>query len=221
MCTERRHVSALAIAIAIAAGLTAPAASAQPSTVASAPPATAPRPARLEVTLALALRVTALDGDGGHFVDDALAYGWRGAARRPPVGARVAASYLATPRLEATAVAAWQSADVARGFTEDDRLTVELWEASVGGRLRWAEGRPLVPEPKVELGLALARTTVHGTADDDVVPFLRVGADWRLGNRRAGAMLTVGYTVMATPTSDGPAPPLGGLDLALGPYVRF
>lgn len=221
MSTERVHVAARTIAIAVAAGLTAPAASAQPSTVASAPPAAAPRPARLEVTLALALRVTALDRDGGHFVDDALAYGWRGAARRPPVGARIAAHYLAAPRLEATAVASWQSADVARGFTDDDRLTVELWEASVGGRLRWAEGRPLVPEPKLELGLALARTTVHGTADHDVVPFLRVGADWRLGTRRAGAMVTIGYTIMATRSSEGPSPPLGGLDLALGPYVRF
>jgi hypothetical protein len=220
LSTERARAAAVTLALAMA--LAAAPAAAQPSMVAvEEPPTAAPRPARLEMTLALALRVTALDRDGGHFVDDALAYGWRGAARRPPVGARFAAHYLATPRLEATAGAAWQSADVARGFDEDDRLNVELWEASVGGRLRWAEGRPMVPEPKVELGLALVRTTVHGTADRDVVPFVRVGADWRLGTRRAGAMIAIGYTMMATPSSDGPAPPVGGLDLAIGPYVRF
>ena len=38
--------------------------------------------------------------------------------------------------------------------------------------------------------------------------------------RTAGVMLAVAYTLTDHPAVDGPAPPVGGLDLAIGPYLR-
>lgn len=225
MRTERSTRAALVglAVVALASTATAqPGAAPGLAEIAVAPAATPPRaPHRLELALVGGLRVTAVDGAARRFVDDALDYGWRGAANRPLPGVRVEGRYLLTPLVDLGGGLAWYAADVARGFDDSDRLRLRLWEASVSARLHWAGGRPFVPEPRVDVGLGAARTTVHGVTEHTLHRYLRAGVDWRLGTRRAGVVLQVGYTLAHTPRLDGPSPARGGLDLSAGPYLRF
>ncbi|MBK9036044.1 MAG: hypothetical protein IPL61_33170 [Myxococcales bacterium] len=220
-------MTARALALA-ATALTLGPAQAQPSAtpplaIAADPPAArAPvaRP-RLQLTLTGDLRVTQLDGGADRFVDDARAYGWRDARARPLLGGRLDAHYLLAPIVDVGVSASWMAMSYAVGIDDSDRMRVGWRALAVSARLHWAGGRPFVPEPRVDLGVADERWSVHGTADHRARTFIRVGADWRLGTRTAGVNLAVAYTLVATERVDGPSPPLGGLDLAVGPYLRF
>lgn len=192
-----------------------------PTTWTETPPPTRPVPPRWSLALSGDLRVTRLDGHAARFVDDAMAYGWRDAAARPLLGTRLDAHYLATPIVDVGVAASWMTQDFAMGVDEDDRMSVRTLGLAASARLRWASGRPFVPEPRVDVGAIAVRTSVHGTDDDDTRSYVRVGVDWRLGTRTVGANLGVAYTFASARRGDGPTPPIGGLDLSLGPYFRF
>jgi hypothetical protein len=192
-----------------------------PTTWTEAPPAPTPARPRLSLAVSGELRVTRLDGRAARFVDDAMAYGWRDAAARPLLGGRLDVHYLATPIVDVGVSTSWMQQRFAIGVDEDDELAVRWLGLAASARLRWANGRPFVPEPRVDVGVVSARTSVHGTDDDDTRSYVRAGVDWRLGTRTAGVNLAVAYTFASARRGDGPTPPLGGLDLALGPYLRF
>ena len=196
-------------------------ASTTPTTWTEAAPAPTPARPRLSLALSGDLRVTRLDSRAARFVDDAKAYGWRDAAARPLLGARLDVHYLATPIVDVGVSTSWMEQSFAIGVDEDDRMTARWLGLAASARLRWANGRPFVPEPRVDVGVAAVRTSVHGTDDDDTRSYVRTGVDWRLGTRTAGVNLAVAYTFASSRRGDGPTPPIGGLDLALGPYLRF
>ena len=184
-------------------------------------PSPPPKP-RFELALVGAVRSTALAPDAQAFVNDAKDYGWRAAAPRPLVGWRLDGHALWMSMVDVGASLAWMTGEFAAGVDNDgDRMGMRWIEATASARLRWAGGRPFVPEPRIDVGVAQARWLVHQVASDSLRTFVRVSADWRLGTRRAGANLSVGYTAVGGERVDGPSPPHGGLDLALGPYVRF
>ena len=65
------------------------------------------------------------------------------------------------------------------------------------------------------------RLQVHHVGQSHHLGYLRVGVDWRLGVRTAGAQVSVAY-LMTTRVGDGQLDPaIGGLDIAVGPYLRF
>ena len=198
-------------------GTTAP----TPLAVADAPPPAPTRGARLQLALSGDLRITRLDGAADRFVDDAMAYGWRVAAARPLYGLGVDAHYLWTPIVDIGARVGYLTQDYAAGVDPADRMGIAWTTVAASARLHWAKGRPFLPEPRLDLGLARQTWTVHGVEDHATRTFARVGVDWRLGTRTAGVMLSVAYTLVDRAAVDGPAPPVGGLDLAIGPYVRY
>lgn len=197
-------------------GTTAP----TPLTVADAPPPAPTRGPRLQLALSGDLRITRLDGTAGRFVDDAMAYGWRVAAARPLYGLGVDAHYLWTPIVDVGARLGYLTQDYAAGTDPADRMGIAWTTVAASARLHWAKGRPFLPEPRLDLGLARQTWTVHGQDDHATRSFVRAGVDWRLGTRTAGVMLTVAYTLADRAAVEGPAPPVGGLDLAIGPYLR-
>ncbi len=185
-----------------------------------APPSVPARGPRLQLALTGDLRITRLDGKAGRFVDDAMAYGWRIARARPLYGLGVDAHYLWTPIVDVGARVGYLTQDYAAGTDPEDRMGIAWTTVAASARLRWAQGRPFIPEPRLDLGLARQTWTVHGKDDHATRSFVRVGVDWRLGTRTAGAMLSIAYTLADRPAVEGPAPPVGGLDLAIGPYFR-
>ncbi len=197
-------------------GTTAP----SPLAVADAPPPVPSRGPRLQLAITGDLRITRLDGAAGRFVDDAMAYGWRVAQARPLYGLGVDAHYLWTPIVDVGARVGYLTQDYAAGTDPEDRMGIAWTTVAASARLRWAQGRPFIPEPRLDLGLARQTWTVHGQDDQATRSFVRVGVDWRLGTRTAGVMLALAYTLTDRPAVDGPAPPVGGLDLAIGPYLR-
>jgi hypothetical protein len=197
-------------------------AAAQPSTSvpdAPAEPATA-RP-RWQFAATLDLRVTRLDSAADRFTDDAMAYGWRVAAARPLLGGRWELHYLHAPIVDVGVSGSYGAMSFAAGIDPDDRMATSWYGLAASARLHWAGGRPFVPEPRVDVGVAAVDTTVHTTTAREHRGFTRVGADWRLGVPNGGVNLAVGFTWVGPAATDGPSPPLGGLDLALGPYFRF
>lgn len=213
-------VAALA-ATAIADELAPPGATAPTLAVAEAPTTTPGRGPRLQLALSGDLRITRLDGTAGRFVDDAMAYGWRIAQARPLYGLGVDAHYLWTPVVDVGARVGYLTQDYAAGTDPEDRMGIAWTTVAASARLHWAKGRPFIPEPRLDVGLARQTWTVHGQDDHATRSFVRVGVDWRLGTRTAGAMLSIAYTLADRPAVEGPAPPVGGLDLAIGPYVRY
>ncbi|MEZ4403512.1 MAG: hypothetical protein R3B06_26045 [Kofleriaceae bacterium] len=222
--------AALALALAALLGLGAgqiEAAAAQPlappARVAIDRPAPArAAPARLQLAVHGDLRITALDGQRDRFVDDAMAYGWRIARARPLLGGRADVHYLLTPLVDVGASAGLLGMTFAAAATSpDERLAVTWTSLAASARLHWAQGRPFVPEPRADVGVAEVVTTIHGVDQRRWATFTRVGVDWRLGVRRGGVTVALGYTLVGADRGDGPRPPLGGLDLSLGPYLRF
>lgn len=224
MATDRHLASALALVGLIAVTAAAARADVLPDTAPGitdpiAPPPPPGIPARWQVAVHGGLRVTVLDGGGAQWSEEALDYGWSQASARPLLNANVEVSYLWAPVVDVGLVAGWGVATFAHGLRDDDRLMAST--ASIGGlaRLHWMQGRPFVPEPRVDAGVIRERLSVHGSVDDRYVGYLRGGVDWRLGNATVGADVSLGYTM----TDAGPAmsPPIGGLDLSIGPYYRF
>lgn len=185
------------------------------------PAAPAPRHHRWQVSAQLALRSTALADDGRRFPERAAAYGWRSAAARPLLGGSIDASYLHAPILDLGVTASWMEATFAAGVDPDDQLSVSTVGIGATARVHWAQGRPFMPEPRLELGLLRERTDVHGTPHTRLHRYFRAGVDWRLGTRTAGVTLALGFTMIDHDADETLAPPLGGLDLAAGPYFRF
>lgn len=185
-----------------------------------AAPAPPPIGPKFQVSVHGALRSTVLDSDGGDWRADALEYGWRSAIARPLLGFSIDASYLHTPIIDVGASLSWMGGSFAAGLEPSDRLRARTASVAVTGRLHWAQGRAFVPEPRVDVGAISERLTVHGVPDEQLRWFVRAGIDWRLGNRTAGVELQIAYTMVERDDAML-SPPIGGLDLAAGPYFRF
>jgi len=222
MATRARVIAAIGAIGAIGApvataradtppGLTAPISVAPPSTTS---------PARWQLGLHAGLRATVLDPRGARFREDARDYGWRFSAARPLVGGSLVVSYLLTPIVDVGLAASWMTATYATGIDPADQLKARTRALALTTRLRWRQGRPFVPEPRVDVGVLDERVTVHGTPSSRAAPFVRGGVDLRLGTPRAGVTVEVGYTMVDRGAAEL-APPIGGLDLAIGPYFRF
>lgn len=206
----------------------APAELAPPSLVAPAPwldagPA-APRraPRRLQVAASAGLRFTATDTHDAASVDRLTAYGWPSARSpvMPVLGAEV--QYLLAPIIDVGLVASWARADHAAGLAwADDRVTTTTTQLALVARLHWAMGRPFIPEPRVDVGVVRRTVELHGVPAADSLPYLRAGVDWRLGNRTGGVQLSAGYALTGRAASGRVDPAVAGLDVSLGPYLRF
>lgn len=206
----------------------APAELAPPSLVAPAPwldagPA-APRraPRRLQIAASAGLRFTATDTHDAASVDRLTAYGWPSARSpvMPVLGAEV--QYLLAPIIDVGLVASWARADHAAGLAwADDRVTTSTTQLALVARLHWAMGRPFIPEPRVDVGVVRRTVELHGVPAADSLPYLRAGVDWRLGNRTGGVQLSAGYALTGRAASGRLDPAVAGLDVSLGPYLRF
>jgi hypothetical protein len=189
---------------------------------ATAPPPPPPLPHRLHATLGGSLRFTNLDLHDGASKQQLLEYGWQSARSpvMPSLGGDV--EYLLAPILDVGVAASWARGDHAAGLDQmNDRVSTTTLRLAMVGRLHYAKGRPFIPEPRLDLGVVRRTVLLHETAATDTLPYLRLGIDWRLGTRTAGAQLSVGYTVSGRASSQQLDPAIGGLDVGLGPYLRF
>src|SRR5258705_4083153 len=98
-----------------------------------------------------------------------------------------------------------------------DRVGSRLFQLGVTARLDWPKGKPFVPEPRFEAGVARERVELHHVGDSRTITYARLGADWRLGTRKAGAQLAIGYTITSRADPGELDLAVGGLDLSLGP----
>jgi hypothetical protein len=221
MATSKRARCAVIVATTIAASIAAADTLAPPGTTLVSAPSSQPTSAPWQVSLSGTLRVTALDGAAARFSTAAEAYGWVDSSAGAALGTSLEVSYLRTPIADLGVIARAHRVSYDSGVRSGDTTTVRLIEAAAMARLHWARGRAFLPEPRFDVGVASERWSLHGTTESAARPFVRLGIDWRLGTRRAGVNVAIGYTVMDVDPTDGPRPPLGGLDLGLGPYVRF
>lgn len=184
----------------------------------------APRraPRRLQIAASAGLRFTATDTHDAASVDRLTAYGWPSARSpvMPVLGAEV--QYLLAPIIDVGLVASWARADHAAGLAwADDRVTTSTTQLALVARLHWAMGRPFIPEPRVDVGVVRRTVELHGVPAADSLPYLRAGVDWRLGNRTGGVQLSAGYALTGRAASGRLDPAVAGLDVSLGPYLRF
>lgn len=220
MATEK-----LLVIAAILVGVVAPA-MAQPVTdvrwqvPAAAPPP--PVPHRLHVTLGGSLRFTNLDLHDDTSTRQLLEYGWQSARSpvMPSLGGDV--EYLLAPLIDVGVAASWAKGDHAAGLDQmNDRVSTTTQRLAVVARLHYAMGRAFIPEPRIDVGVVRRTVEVHDQDATDTLPYVRAGIDWRLGTRTAGAQISVGYTVSGRASSERLDPAIGGLDVGVGPYLRF
>lgn len=185
-------------------------------------PAAPPPVHTVHVTLGGSLRFTGLDPHHGDSTRQLLEYGWQSAHApvMPSLGGDV--EYLLTPIVDVGVAASWARGDHAAGLdATNDRVSTTTTRVAVVGRLHWARGRAFIPEPRLDVGVVRRTVELHGVAATDALPYLRGGIDWRLGTRTAGAQVSVGFTVSGRASSQQLDPAIGGLDVGIGPYLRF
>ncbi|HVK76698.1 MAG TPA: hypothetical protein VM734_25410 [Kofleriaceae bacterium] len=215
---------AVALAAAVVAIVLVPAvAAAQPGMVPPDPPAPpAERFQRFHVGVHGGLRITGLDEHAAASRAQLDAYGWPSVTSPVLHGYGVDAEYLLAPLIDVGLAWSWARGEHAAGTAwADDRVRTDATLIGAVARLHWSRGRPFIPEPRVDVGLQRVRTVVHATSDTRTTPYLRAGIDWRLGTRRGGVVLAVGYTITGRAPSGALDLATGGLDLDLGPYLRF
>ncbi len=196
-----------------APGLTSPV----PAVDATSPEA---RPSWM-ATIGTLLRWTGRDSDAAEEIMALEEYGWVAEAT-PLFGLRGDVAYLNAPLVDVGVAWAWGKADFAQGpaYQDPDRITGSTLEMGAFARLHWVKPRSIVAaEPRLELGVARTTTTIRGIGDSEVSRYTRIGLDFRLGGKRAGAVFSVDYTDVA----DGDAAisvPTGGVTYALSFYWR-
>jgi hypothetical protein len=177
---------------------------------------------RYHVGLTGALRFTNLDTHEAASTDQLLEYGW-GDAHGPvmsTLGADI--EFLLAPIVDlglSISRGTGVHAD-AVGWMED-RVETTATQVAVVARVHWALGRPFLPEPRVDAGLVHRTVRLHDVDASDTLPYLRAGLDWRLGNRRGGVQVSAGYILTGRASSENLDPAIGGLDVGIGPYLRF
>lgn len=183
----------------------------------------APRPfARVQVAIRAGLGITALDQRASRSELQLRDYGWDGVGSptMPTLGAE--AQYLLAPLVDVGATLTWARGVHAKGLGGDpDHVTTTATRLGLVARLHYARGKPFIPEPRIDLGVERRTIELHDVADADHLLYLRVGFDWRAGNRRAGVQVSGGYTLTDRAAAGRLDPATGGLDLGFGPYVRF
>lgn len=228
MRTERTS-AAIVVAVGVVVGVVgggAGVAAAQPSlTVPSIrEPAPAPRPPphRFQLALGGALRFTGLDPHAGASTRQLEEYGWASARSpvMPGLGGEVA--FLHAPIVDVGVAASWAKGDHAAGLDAmNDRVATTQQRFAIVARVHVAMGRPFIPEPRVDVGVVRRSVALHGVIARDTLPYVRAAIDWRLGNRTGGAVLSAGYTITGRASSPQLDPAVGGLDVSVGPYLRF
>jgi len=177
---------------------------------------------RFQVALGGALRFTGLDPHADASEQQLREYGWQSAISPVMPTLAIDAQYLLAPLVDVGVAIGWSEADHAAGLDQlNDRVTTSTTQVALVGRLHWAMGRPFVPEPRLDVGVVRREIALHGVAATDSLPYLRAGIDWRLGTRRAGVQLALGYTVSGRASGEQLDPAVGGLDVGLGPFMRF
>jgi hypothetical protein len=185
-------------------------------------PAAPPPLRRFQVAVGGSFRFTSLDPHDATSEAQLVDYGW--AAAGSPVVPTLAAevAFVQAPILDLGVTVARGGGDHAAGLGwTDDRVHVSTTQIALLTRMHWAKGRPFIPEPRVDIGVARRTITLHGVADADSVPYVRAGMDWRLGNRTGGVQVSVGYLVSGRASGGKLDPAIGGLDVGVGPYLRF
>jgi hypothetical protein len=186
------------------------------------PPEPPPPVHRFQVSLGGSLRFTNLDVHDGASKEQLLDYGWPSARSpvMPGLGGDVA--FLLAPIIDLGIAASWAKGDHAAGLDHmNDRVSTTTHRFSAIARVHYAMGRPFIPEPRIEIGVMRRSVRLHGVTASDSVPFVRAAIDWRLGNRIGGAQLSAGYTITGRASSTELDPAVGGLDVSIGPYLRF
>ncbi len=177
---------------------------------------------RVHVMIGGSLRFTSLDTHDQASTARFEEYGWPSARSpvMPVVGGDV--EYLLAPIIDVGVAVSWASADHAAGLDwMEDRVTTTTTQLALVARIHWALGRPFIPEPRVDVGVVRRTIELHGVPATDSLPYLRAGVDWRLGTRRGGAQVSVGYTLSGRASPGQLDPAIGGLDVGIGPYLRF
>jgi len=149
-------------------------------------------------------------------------YGW--VTRRPVMtGLRGDLAYLNAPIVDLGVAWAWGRGTYAAGplFDDPDRITGSTMELGAFARLHWVKpGSPVAAEPRLEAGIARAAIDMRGARASRRTTYTRVGLDFRLGAKKAGAMLSVDYTSIGGGGDEMLALPTGGLSFALSFYWR-
>ena len=221
---------ALVIAVVLATSGTAIADDATPAAVDGpgsyrwyVEPAEAPPPIhRYQISIGGHLRFTHLDLHDEASKSQLSEYGW--ASARSPVmpGLSGEAQFLLAPIVDVGVAASWAKGDHAAGLdTRGDRVSTTTRRLALTARMHVARGRAFIPEPRVDVGVVHRAITLHGVSSSDALPFVRAAIDWRLGTRSGGAMISVGYTLSGRAASGQLDPAIGGLDVGVGPYLRF
>jgi hypothetical protein len=186
------------------------------------PPEAPPPVHRYQLSIGGHLRFTHLDLHDESSKSQLLEYGW--ASARSPVmpGLSGEAQYLLAPIIDVGVSASWAKGDHAAGLdTRGDRVSTKTTRFAIALRMHVARGRPFIPEPRVDVGVVRRSIALHGMSSSDALPFVRAAIDWRLGTRSGGAMISVGYTLSGRASSSQLDPAIGGLDVGVGPYLRF
>ncbi len=182
-----------------------------------------PRHYRYHVGLTGALRFTSLDTHEAASTDQFLEYGW-GDAHGPvmsTVGADV--EFLLAPIVDlGLSISRGTGVHADTVGWVNHRVETTATQVAVVARLHWALGRPFLPEPRIDAGLVHRTVRLHDVDASDTLPYLRAGLDWRLGTRRGGVQVSAGYILTGRASSSRMLDPaIGGLDVGIGPYLRF
>lgn len=168
------------------------------------------------------VRQTSADAASASHVTMLEEYGYR--TQAPALtGLRGDLAYLNAPIVDVGVAWAWASGTYASGPLPDDpdQLTGSTLEAGLFARVHWVRPDfPVSAEPRLELGVARTDVELRGARSSSAGTYTRVGVDFRMGGRRAGALLSVDYT--SSGAGDGAMVdlPTGGVTYALSFYWR-
>lgn len=186
------------------------------------PPEPPPPIHRYQLSVGGQLRFTGLDAHADAGEAQFREYGWPSVRSPVMPGLSGEAQYLLAPIVDVGVTASWAKGDHAAGLDQmNDRVTTTTHRVAIVARMHVARGRAFIPEPRVDVGVVRRAIELHGVSSSDSLPYLRGAIDWRLGTRSGGAMISVGYTLSGRASSGQLDPAIGGLDVGVGPYLRF
>jgi hypothetical protein len=168
------------------------------------------------------IRASGTDADASAQLGRLEEYGW--VTHRPALaGLRGDLAYLQAPIIDAGFAWAWARGTYASGpgYDDPDTITGETLEAGVFARVHWVKpDAPVSAEPRVELGLARSTASMRGVDSQRLGYYTRIGLDFRLGPKRAGAIFSVDYTSIHQGESSTLDLPTGGVSFSLSFFWR-
>jgi hypothetical protein len=190
-----------------------------PAEPADAAPPTHPR---WMLTVGTVVWVTSQETQATSETREVEEYGW--VARAAPLwGLRADLAYLQAPLVDVGVASTWARGTYAIGprYQDPDSIVGSSVELGAFARLHWVRPTSKVAaEPRVEAGVVRTTASLRGVETADAGTYTRIGLDFRLGGRRAGAVFAVDYTSVYGDDDMALALPTGGVTYAVSFYWR-